>query len=123
MADDKKPSDDDKNGKRGGDFKIHSRTLAVWIALFGVLALLVMVKEKSSSAPEKLNVKELISKVDLNLIVAGSGRISLNPQSASLRRISGRYLVNDDAGKPVIDPVTKRPRRSSSAPRLSSRTK
>ena len=108
MADDKKPSDDDKNGKRGGDFKIHSRTLAVWIALFGVLALLVMVKEKSSAAPEKLNVKELISKVDSNLIVAGSGRISLNPQSTSLRRISGKYLVNDDASKPVIDPVTKK---------------
>ncbi len=110
MADDKKPSDDDKNEKRGGDFKIHSRTLAVWIALFGVLALLVMVKEKSSTAPEKLNVKELISKVDSNLIVAGSGRISLNPQSASLRRISGKYLVNDDAGKPVIDSVTKKPK-------------
>ena len=108
MADDKKPSDEDKNEKRGGDFKIHSRTLAVWIALFGVLALLVMVKEKSSSAPEKLNVKELISKVDSNLIVAGSGRISLNPQSASLRRISGKFLVNDDSGKPVIDPVTKK---------------
>ncbi len=108
MADDKKPSDDDKNEKRGGDFKIHSRTLAVWIALFGVLALLVMVKEKSSSAPEKLNVKELISKVDSNLIVAGSGRISLNPQSASLRRVSGKFLVNDDSGKPVIDPVTKK---------------
>ena len=110
MADDKKPSDDDKNEKRGGDFKIHSRTLAVWIALFGVLALLVMVKEKSSTAPEKLNVKELISKVDSNLIVAGSGRISLNPQSTSLRRISGKYLVNDDAGKPVIDSVTKKPK-------------
>ena len=41
MADDKKPSDDDKNEKRGGGFKIHSRTLAVWIALFGVLALLL----------------------------------------------------------------------------------
>ena len=108
MADDKKPSDEDKNEKRGGDFKIQSRTLAVWIALFGVLALLVMVKEKSSSAPEKLNVKELISKVDSNLIVAGSGRISLNPQSASLRRISGKFLVNDDSGKPVIDPVTKK---------------
>ena len=110
MADDKKPSDDDKNEKRGGGFKIHSRTLAVWIALFGVLALLVMVKEKSSAAPEKLNVKELISKVDSNLIVAGSGRISLNPQSTSLRRISGKYLVNDDAGKPVIDSVTKKPK-------------
>ena len=108
MADDKKPSDEDKNEKRGGDFKIHSRTLAVWIALFGVLALLVMVKEKSSSAPEKLNVKELISKVDSNLIVAGSGRISVNPQSPSLRRISGKFLVNDDSGKPVIDPVTKK---------------
>ncbi len=109
MADDKKPSDDDKNEKRSGDFKIHSRTLAVWIALFGVLALLLMVKEKNSAGPEKLSLRELTSKVESNLIVKGSGKIVVSP-SSDLRRISGKYLAKDEKGNEIIDPVTKKPK-------------
>ena len=42
MADENRYNDDEKNPKRGGEFKVPPRTWIVWIAIFGGIILLML---------------------------------------------------------------------------------
>ncbi len=97
MADDNKINDDDKNSKKGGEFRVPPRTWVVWIAIIGSILLLVMMKGKMDAPGQMLSQAEFAAKVDANQIVPGA-RINYNPQSP-LQEISGEYYKADAKGE------------------------
>ena len=86
MSDENKS--ENKNDKKGGDFK--PRTLFIWIAIIGVISVLMMLQHKTGVKPKELSYLELSQKLKEHQIVPGTGQIDYNPQSA-LQKISGRY--------------------------------
>src|SRR5207302_10400608 len=89
MADDNRHNDDDKNAKKGGDFRVPPRTWIVWIAIFGGIILLMLVKERWEPQAETLTQFKFQQLVESNLIVKAT--ISYSPQSPDLRDIGGTY--------------------------------
>lgn len=102
MADETKP--ENKNDKKLGDFR--PRTILIWIAILGVISVLMMLQHRNESKPLHLTYPELSQKIENNLIVPGTGQIAYNPQSA-LQKISGRYYQIDSKGAPVVGPTGK----------------
>src|SRR6267142_2517784 len=99
MPDDKKYNDDEKNPKRGGDFKVPPRTWIVWIAIFGGIIVLMLFKERMESPGEVLSQYQLFQKVDSNQIARAT--ISYSPQSSFLQEITGKYYKTDSAGNRI----------------------
>ena len=92
MADDKY-NDDDKNAKKGGDFRVPPRTWVVWIAIFGGIILLMLVKERWEPQAEALSQYQFQQLVQSNKIKQAT--ISYNPQSPALNEIVGKYEKKD----------------------------
>lgn len=97
MADENKFNDDDKNSKKGGEFRVPPRTWVVWIAIIGSILLLVMMKGKMDVPGSVLQQSEFMAKVDAGLIVPGA-KINYNPQSP-LQEVSGEYYKTDAKGE------------------------
>src|SRR5712672_3042857 len=93
MSDDNKYNDDDKNAKKGGDFRVPPRTWVVWIAIFGGIILLMLVKERWEPQADALTQYKFQQLVESNLIV--SATINYSPQSPDLREIVGKYKKLD----------------------------
>ena len=53
MADENRFSEDDKNGKKGGEFRVPPRTWVVWIAIIGGIVMLVVFRDKMASQPRR----------------------------------------------------------------------
>ena len=53
MSDENKHSEDEKNSKKGGEFRVPPRTWVVWIAIFGGIILLMLLKERQVLSPEQ----------------------------------------------------------------------
>ena len=86
MAEDNKS--DNKNEKKVGDLR--PRTLLIWIAIIGVISVLMMLQNRNQKKPEDLSYLQLSQKITNNLIVPNTGLIAYNQQSY-LRKITGRY--------------------------------
>jgi cell division protease FtsH len=98
MAEETKP--ENKNEKKGGgDFR--PRTLLIWVAIIGVISVLMMLQRKGETKPRELSYLDLSQKITNGLIVPGSGKIAYNPQSA-LRSITGKFYETDAEGKPIV---------------------
>ena len=93
MADDNRYSDDDKNPKKGGEFRVPPRTWIVWIAIFGGIILLMLFKERMDTPGDLLTQHRFQELVDSNLIVKAT--VNYSPQSASLNEIIGTYYRVD----------------------------
>jgi cell division protease FtsH len=93
MADENKLNDDDKNPKKGGEFRVPPRTWVVWIAIIGSIIMLVMMRGKMDSPGAPLSQTEFMAKVAANQIVPGA-RVSYNP-SSQLQEISGSYYKGE----------------------------
>jgi cell division protease FtsH len=95
MADDNKRSGDDKNPRKAGEFKVPPRTWVVWIAIFGVIVLLMLFKDRMEPAGDLLSQPRFQQLVESNQIVQAT--INYNPQSSDLREVTGKYrkLEND----------------------------
>jgi len=95
MADDNKHSGDDKNPRKAGEFKVPPRTWVVWIAIFGVIVLLMLFKDRMEPPGELLSQPRFQQLVESNQIVQAI--INYNPQSSDLREVTGKYrkLEND----------------------------
>jgi cell division protease FtsH len=89
MSEDNKNRDDDKNPKKGGEFRVPPRTMVVWIAILGGITLLMLFKDRMDSPGEVLNQYQFQQKVESNQIVQAT--ISYNPQSPDLREVTGKY--------------------------------
>jgi len=98
MADENKFNDDDKNPKKGAEFRVPPRTWVVWIAIIGSIITLVLMKGRIESPNQLLKPNQFMSMVDSNLIQ--SATISSSPQSP-LQEINGFYFKTDAEGKPI----------------------
>ena len=103
MADDNRKSDDEKN-KRGGEFRVPPKTWIVWIAIFGGIISLMMLKDRIDSTVDPLKQYDFLQKVDSNLVASAS--INYGAQSGFLTEITGTYYRTDSAGNILkSDPV------------------
>src|SRR5215470_702252 len=93
MPDDNRFSDDDKNPKRGSEFRVPPRTWIVWIAIFGGIILLMLARERMDSQGEVLPQSAFLMLVDSNRIEHAI--LTYSPQNSALIEITGRYYRGD----------------------------
>src|SRR5436189_5058894 len=93
---DEKFNDDDKNPKKGDNFRVPPRTWVVWIAIIGSLLALVLVKSKIDPPGKLLSQPEFMDKVKKHLIVQGA-KLNYNPQSP-LQDVVGQFYNTDASG-------------------------
>jgi cell division protease FtsH len=94
MPDDNRYNDDDKNSRKGGEFKVPPRTWLVWIAIFGGIILLMLFKERMDAPGELLSQSRFWQLVDSNQIA--SAVINYSPQNPSLNEVVGKYYRDSD---------------------------
>ncbi len=95
----------DKNGKRNGEFKVPPRTYLLWIAIVLAIPLLMIFRNNSGTPAEVLTQTQFVEKVESNLI--SKGTIIYDPQSAWLHEIRGKYIRTDASGQQVLDSAGK----------------
>ena len=88
MSDEKKQND--KNGKRNGDFRVPPRTYLLWIAILLAIPLLMVFRNNTTTRGEVLSQNQFMQKVEQKQIV--KGLINYDPQSIFLHEIQGKYL-------------------------------
>ena len=96
MADDNRLNDDDKSSKKGGEFKVPPRTWVVWIAIFGGIVMLMLLKDRMETAGEILTQYKFQQLVESNQIA--SATVNYSPQAGYLTEITGKYYKTDAAG-------------------------
>ena len=105
MPDDNRhSSDEDKNPKRGGEFRVPPRTWLIWILIFGGIIMLMLFKERMDPQGEKLSQFDFQKMVDAGQIA--DAKINYSPQNPFLNVIEGHYYKTDAEGKrfPENDP-------------------
>src|SRR5258708_34592622 len=96
MADDNKYNDNDRNPKKGGDFKMQPRAWVVWVALTGIVIVLLAVHERMEYPGEVLSQYKFQQIVDSNQVFQAT--INYSPQSPFLTEVTGKYYRTDNAG-------------------------
>src|SRR4030095_4127439 len=100
MSDDNKFSDNDKSSRKGGEFKVPPRTWIIWIAIFGGIITLMLLRERMDAPGQILSQYEFLRKVESNQIAQAT--INYSPQSPLLTEIVGKYyLVDPETGNRV----------------------
>jgi len=99
MSDDNKYNEDDKNPKKGGEFRVPPRTWVVWIAIFGGIILLMVMRDRWESPGQLINQNKFQQLVDSNQIAQAT--INYNPQDPYLTEIVGKYYKVDSAGNRI----------------------
>lgn len=100
MPDDNKSKGDDK-GRKGGEFKVPPRTYLLWIAIIGLIPLLVIFRQNATNQGEQLSQYAFMQKVTNDLIAKAI--ITLDPQSPFSRDIRGKYYKVDSDGKKILE--------------------
>ena len=90
------PEQNKMNGddKKGGDYKIPSKTLLMWAAIAAVIVVIATFHDHPDSKIKELSWHDLVAKLESGMIADG-GKITYNPQSSVLREISGSYYESD----------------------------
>src|SRR3954467_9791902 len=96
-----KQNDDEKNPKKGGEFKDPPRTWVVWIAIFGGIILLMLMRDKWESQGEIVGQSKFQQLVDSNQIAQAT--ITYSAQNLSLTEVSGKYYKVDPSGNHIKD--------------------
>src|SRR3954453_3301673 len=97
MSDDNKyNNDEDKNPKKGGEFRVPPRTWVVWIAIFGGIILLMLMKDRWESQGEALKQYQFYQLVESNLVAQAT--VNYSPQNPYLTEVTGRYYKTDASG-------------------------
>src|SRR5437667_3964815 len=99
MPDENRYNDDDKNSKKGGEFRVPPRTWLVWIAIFGGIILLMLFKDRLDSQDKMLGQYKFQQLVESNQIAKAT--INYSPQNPFLTEIVGEYYKTDTAGNRV----------------------
>src|ERR1041385_2300717 len=99
MPDENKQNDDEKMPKKGGEFRVPPRTWIVWIAIFGGIILLMLMRDKWETQGEPMPQWKFMQLYDSNLIAQAV--VNYNPQNPLLTEIIGKYYVADKDGKIV----------------------
>src|SRR5436190_366286 len=98
MPEDNKYNEDEKNPKKG-EFKVPPRTWVVWIAIFGGIILLMLMKDKweTQGKPITQNVfQQLVASNQIEKAV-----VNYSPQNLALTEVTGTYYQVDPAGNHV----------------------
>jgi cell division protease FtsH len=103
MADDNKYNGDDKNPKKGGEFRVPSRTWVVWIAILGAITILVLFRDRMEYQGQTLLPYEFQQLVESNQLAQVS--LNYNPQSPGVAQITGTYIKTDSNGNKLKEPV------------------
>jgi cell division protease FtsH len=97
MSDDNKHNnEDDKNSKKGGEFRVPPRTWVVWIAIFGGIILLMVMRDRWESPGQLINQYKFQQLVESNQIAQAT--INYNPQDIYLTDVVGKYYKTDSSG-------------------------
>src|SRR5882724_4333484 len=107
MSDENKYNDEDKNPKKGGEFRVPPRTWIVWIAIFGGIILLMLFRDRMETTGDVLTQYQFFQKVESNQIVRAT--INYSPQSPLLTDISGKYYKEEN-GRRVEAPFRTKAR-------------
>ncbi len=91
MADDNKFSEDEKNSRKGGEFRVPPRTWIVWIAIFSGIILLMLFRQKLEAPTGELSQSRFTSLVDSNMIA--EAKINYGPQA--LTEVTGAYYASE----------------------------
>ena len=100
MSDENKHNEDEKNSRKGGEFRVPPRTWVVWIAIFGGIILLMLLKERMEAPGEVISQYRFQQLVDSNQIVQAT--VNYNPQNP-LNEVMGKYLKVEN-GRSVETP-------------------
>jgi cell division protease FtsH len=96
MPEDNKYNEDDKNTKKTGEFRVPPRTWIVWIAIFGGIILLMLMRDKWEPQGDKLPQWRFMQLVDSNHIAQAI--VNYSPQNPLLVDIVGKYYKTDKDG-------------------------
>jgi len=88
MSDENKNKDEERDGKRKGEFRVPPRTYLIWIAILGVIPLLMIFKGAGPSSMDQLTQTQFMQAFGSNQIVQGI--IAYDPQSL-LHEVRGKY--------------------------------
>ena len=101
MAEENRNNDDDKNAKKGGEFRMQPRTWVVWAVIIGGIILLATMKDRMGDVQRsELSQYEFQQKVNSNLIA--SATINYGAQSSYLTDIVGSYYETDASGNKIV---------------------
>ena len=84
-----------------GEFKVPPRTYLLWIAIIGLIPLLVIFRQNASDQGRPLSRHEFMQKATNDLIARAT--ITLDPQSPQSRDIRGFYYKTDNEGRKLIE--------------------
>jgi len=103
MADDNRfnINSDDKNQKKGGEFKVPPRTYMVWIVILGGIIALMMLRQKMDRPGDTLSQYRFQQLVESNQIAEAT--INYNAQNPFLTEIVGKYHQSDGDGKRLAE--------------------
>lgn len=86
---------------RTPEFKVPARTYLIWIAIIGLIPLLVIFRQNATNQSQHLSQHEFMQKLEGDLIAKAT--ITFDPESPHLRDIRGRYLKTDADGRRAIE--------------------
>ena len=95
MSDDNKLNDDDKTPKKG-EFRVPPRTWVVWIAIFGGIILLMLMRDRWESQGDLISQHRFQELVESNLIAQAT--VNYSPQGTALNEVVGKAFKVDAAG-------------------------
>jgi cell division protease FtsH len=95
MSDDNKHRDEDRGGKKNGEFRVPPRTYIIWIAILGAIPLLMVFKGSGPASADPLTQTQFMQAFESNQIVQGT--IAYDPQSL-LHEVRGKYYRADKSG-------------------------
>ena len=101
MSDENRINDDDKNPRKGAEFRVPPRTWIVWIAIFGGIILLMLFRERMDGQGEVLSQYRFQQLVESNLIAQAV--VNYSPQSPFLTEVTGKYYKVDADGNRVTE--------------------
>jgi len=99
MSEENRYNDDDKNSRKPGEFKVPPRTWVIWIAIFGGIIMLMLLKDRMETPGKVLSQYDFLQKVESNHIAEAT--INYSPQSPLLTEIIGKYYRTDPEGKRI----------------------
>jgi cell division protease FtsH len=97
MSDDNKNRDEERGGKKNGEFRVPPRTYIIWIAILGAIPLLMVFKNTGPASADILSQTQFMQAFASNQIVQGTSTIAYDPQSL-LHEVRGKYYKTDKAG-------------------------
>ena len=97
MSDDNKNRDEDRGGKKNGEFRVPPRTYIIWIAIIGAIPLLMLFKNTGPVSADILSQTQFMQAFASNQIVQGTSTIAYDPQSL-LHEVRGKYFKTDKSG-------------------------